>query len=346
MNIISLFSGAGGLDLGFEQAGFRPIIAYDKKSAAVKTYNFNRQGEIAREADLSLLKGEDIIQAISSLKLGERPRGVVGGPPCQYFSNGNSSPRQKDDPRRILPAKYARILQKLNKEYQLDFFVMENVYGLASSRHQEDFKHIIRLFESAGFHVFNHVLNAYNFGVAQIRRRVFLVGWNKILYPDAEYKFPEGSLGALKVKDIIGDLGEPQFWARGLDPNEFPEHPNHWTMRPVSDKFKNRRQGKIQRFSRSFRRLQWDKPSDTIAYGHNEINVHPNGHRRLSIYEAMLLQGFPPGRDGYRLIGTLSDQVTLISDAVPPPLAFALAQSILQFIKKNLQHGQSTKIQG
>jgi DNA (cytosine-5)-methyltransferase 1 len=339
LNIISLFSGAGGLDLGFEQAGFRPVAAYDKESSAVSTYNSNRRGAIARGANLSLLTGDTIIHEIAALHLDELPRGVVGGPPCQYFSNGNSTPRQENDPRRTLPVSYAHILQRLNGEYQLDFFVMENVYGLASPKHRDDFNHIIRLFEDAGFCVFHDILNAYNFGVPQIRRRVFLVGWNSVLYPGAEYKFPVGTASGPTVKDAIGELEEPQFWARGLNPDEFPEHPNHWTMRPVSDKFKNRRRTKARRFSRSFRRMQWDKPSDTVAYGHNEIHVHPNGHRRLSIYEAMLLQGFPRGRDGYRLMGTLSDQVTLVSDAVPPPLAFALAQSMLQFMEEHPRHG-------
>ena len=77
--------------------------------------------------------------------------------------------------------------------------------------------------------------------------------------------------------------------------------------------------------ARSFIKLGWDKPSRTVAYGHREIHIHPNGHRRLSIYEAMRLQGFPLE---YQLTGTLSEQVTQISNAVPPPVAESIAKSL------------------
>ena len=102
-------------------------------------------------------------------------------------------------------------------------------------------------------------------------------------------------------------------------------------MVPKSPKFNNLPDPSVSNGARSFKRLFWDQPSFTVAYGHNEIHVHPDGHRRLSIYEAMMLQGFP--RMEYELKGCLSDQVSLVSDAVPPPLAFALAKSISHFSK-------------
>lgn len=339
MNIISLFSGAGGLDLGFEQEGFQPVIAYDIEPAAVKTYNYNREGEIAYVADLSSLTGDDIIREIARLELDESPRGVVGGPPCQYFSSGNKSPRQDDDPKRTLPINYANILRWLNEEYELDFFIFENVSGLAKPAHKDDFQRIIDMFDGAGFQVFHKILDAYDYGVPQFRKHVFLVGWSRVLYPEARYEFPPGNPCGLKVEDRIKELEEPQFWARDLDPDEFPEHPNHWTMNPISDKFKNPPPPNLSRYTRSFRRLFWGEPSYAVAYGHNEIHVHPEGHRRLSIYEAMLLQGFPPERDGYRLLGNLTQQITLISDAVPPPLASTLAQSIRQFMEEHPRSG-------
>src|SRR5262249_46639336 len=81
---------------------------------------------------------------------------------------------------------------------------------------------------------------------------------------------------------------------------------------------------------RSFRMLEWDKPSPTIAYGHREVHVHPNGRRRLSVYEALLLQGFP---SEYELVGSLSAQISQVSEAVPPPLARAIAGSIQRQIE-------------
>ena len=101
-------------------------------------------------------------------------------------------------------------------------------------------------------------------------------------------------------------------------------------MKPRSKKFFNGflKEGDVK--GRPFRVLEWGKPSWTVAYGHREVHIHPSGLRRLSIYEAMLLQGF---RSEYVLRGTLTDQIRLVSDAVPPPLARALAESVLKVLK-------------
>jgi DNA (cytosine-5)-methyltransferase 1 len=330
LNFISLFSGAGGLDLGFEQAGFKPIIAYDNKIAAIKTYNHNRRSNIAKKVDLSQITGEEIILDIQNRNGFDHLNGVVGGPPCQYFSLGNRS-RKEEDPRRKLPLTYAEILKELNEEFSLDFFIFENVFGLAKPSHKEDFETILSFLEEANFHLFYKILDANKFGVPQYRKRIFIIGWNKLRYPNADYKFPEGSHPGLTVGETIRGLKEPQYYKRNISPNNFPEHPNHWTMVPRSPKFNNLPHPQITNGARSFKRLFWDKPSYTVAYGHNEIHIHPDGHRRLSIYEAMLLQGFP--KKNYELVGPLSEQVALISDAVPPPLAEALAISIVDFME-------------
>jgi DNA (cytosine-5)-methyltransferase 1 len=81
--------------------------------------------------------------------------------------------------------------------------------------------------------------------------------------------------------------------------------------------------------NRSFKTLDWDRPSLTVAYGHREVHIHPDCHRRLSVYEAMKLQGFP---DHYELIGSLSSQIVQVSEAVPPPLAYAVAASVRDLI--------------
>ncbi len=334
--LISLFSGAGGLDLGFELKGFKTIAAYDKEPSAVETFNHNRDRKIAREEDLLTYPGKKIIDDVNKLNLDLLPRGVIGGPPCQYYSNGNKTPRENDDPRRILPIKYAEILKKLNDEYRLDFFVFENVKGLVRPAHINDFNNLVKLFENAGFYITHTVLDAFDFKVAQYRQRVFIIGWNKDFYTKDSYEFPKGEPSNLNVQDKIGCLPEPQFYERNLDSSKFPEHPNHWTMQPKSRKFNNPPPPGLNKSTRSFRRLAWEEPSYTVAYGHNEIHVHPNGKRRLSIYEAMLLQGFPEGRNGYELRGSFSDQVTLVSDAVPPPLAETLADSVKEYFSKRI----------
>lgn len=169
-------------------------------------------------------------------------------------------------------------------------------------------------------------MDAQHFGVAQMRPRVFVVGLNKEKYPDIDFTFPEGNPQQVKtVRETIGHLPEPVFYSRSLKEKDIPYHPNHWCMVPKSKKFSSGSMQPGQIMGRSFRVLSWDRPSYTVAYGHREVHVHPNGHRRLSVYEAMLLQGFPTE---YVLEGTLSDQIRLVSEAVSPPVAYALALSL------------------
>jgi DNA (cytosine-5)-methyltransferase 1 len=341
--VISLFSGSGGLDLGFEQAGFQSLAAYDVFQTALETYNFNRTNSIARFGDVSILTGEMIAAHVRENNAQfSFPFGIIGGPPCQAFSRSNVYPRQ-DDLRRTLPGHFARLIAELNTVYRdhIAFFVFENVQGLTFKRHEEEFARFRFLFEDAGFYLFETMLNARDYGVAQDRPRVFIVGLNKRTFGrHIRFEFPPPLPQRLSVHDAFQrgfgnqPWPEPAFFTRALSSDDIPFHPNHWTMTPKSAKFSNGslREGEIR--GRSFRVLAWNKPSWTVAYGHREIHVHPSGRRRLSIFEAMLLQGYPVE---YVLKGTLSDQVKLVSDAVPPPLAQAIATRIRQLmVQENL----------
>jgi DNA (cytosine-5)-methyltransferase 1 len=260
---------------------------------------------------------------------GTTPIGVIGGPPCQGFSRGNAG-ADAEDPRNLLPFKYADVLAALNKRYSLRFFVFENVMGLLTPRHAERFKSICKRFADAGFTIFHQPLNASAFGVAQNRPRLFMVGLNSKLFPDALFTFPQGNTRPAKVRDAIGGLPKPVFFRRGMIADDIPYHPNHWTMMPKSSKLTT----ETSTDGRSFRRLLWDEESPTIAYGNREIHVHPDGGRRLSVHEAMLLQGFPAK---YQLVGNFSEQVTQVSNAVPPPVGRALARSIRKIITSSDQ---------
>ncbi len=159
-----------------------------------------------------------------------------------------------------------------------------------------------------------------------MRQRVFIVGINRDKYPNINFTFPKGIFGSFKtVRQAISNLPEPVYFSKQLKPGDIPFHPNHWCMQPKSYKFTNDTLIPGEVWGRSFRVLEWDKPSYTVAYGHREVHVHPDCKRRLSVFEAMLLQGF--SRD-YSLIGTLSDQIRLVSEAVAPPVAKALATAI------------------
>ena len=323
--VVSLFCGAGGLDTGFLRAGFDPVIALDRSEAACETYKYNYPSCHVIRRDLALLPKGYILERMAELSKPVRPIGVIGGPPCQAFSlsNGHKKP---NDPRAQLSEYYASLLAELNAEYELDFFVFENVMGLRHEEHAAQFRNIKQLFASAGFWILEAELDAQDFRVAQSRRRLFVVGFNKKKYPLVQFEFPQGKTAHPRtVRDALGNLPEPLYFHRGASSQTIPFHPNHWCMAPKSKRFRNGCLVEGQVNGRAFRVLSWDRPSWTVAYGHREVHIHPAGHRRLSVYEAMLLQGFPKE---YRLLGTLSDQIRLVSDAVPPPLALAVAQAV------------------
>jgi DNA (cytosine-5)-methyltransferase 1 len=328
--LISLFCGPGGFDAGFRQAGFRSLLAIDAELAACRTFERNYPETSVYQADLSALKRGFITDRLLEIGHTKNPIGVIGGPPCQAFSQGNGN-KSPEDPRAQLPKHYAAILKELNAKLGLDFFVFENVLGIKQKQHQLVLENFRRLFRGAGFNIFEGELNAVDFGVPQVRKRLFIVGLNRDKFPNAEFLFPKPlKTDRITVRDRLSTLPDPKYFERGLKPNQIPFHQNHWCMNPRSPRFSNGSLAEGQITGRPFRVLSWDRPSWTVAYGHREVHIHPGAKRRLSVYEAMLLQGFPTD---YVLEGTLSDQIRMVSDAVSPPVAKALAGAI----RKTLQ---------
>lgn len=325
--LLSLFCGAGGLDLGFEQAGYDVAMAFDIRSDSIKSYNHNRKAKSAVGQCLDIR--ELTVDRLDELHGKEfRPSGIIGGPPCQSFSRANKS-QNLDDPRHELPFVYAQLIADLNARHPVPFFAFENVTGLSEEPHRERFLALKRTLDEAGFSVTEAILNASSFGVPQNRVRVILVGLNKTLFHGKAWTPPDHSNAPknhLTVRHTIQKLPEPTFFQKGLLPSQIRHHPNHWCMVPKSQKFTTKGAlGTAQNGNRSFKTLAWDKPSLTVAYGNREVHVHPECHRRLSVFEAMLLQGFP---EKYELIGSLSSQITQISEAVPPPMATEIAKAI------------------
>lgn len=324
--LLSLFSGAGGLDLGFRQAGYQIVLAVDNEPSAVRTHarNHGPHGTDTRELDLSVTTWEDLL-AIWQQHTDKPPVGIIGGPPCQAFSHSNVH-QKEDDPRLKMPEHYAQIVEGFNKAVGLDFFLFENVEGLHSSKHIDAFNHFKRLCDAAGFEIAEKVIDAIHFGLPQYRPRLIVVGINRQRFPGITLNIPEGDVRTpTPIDAVLRGLPEPVMNERGMKPEDIPFHPNHWTFKVFSEKFTN---GAIKpgcKIGRSFRALKWGTPSWTVAYGHREVHIHPDCQRRLSIYEAMCLQGFP---HEYMLEGTISDQVVLVSDAVPPPVGQALATEI------------------
>jgi DNA (cytosine-5)-methyltransferase 1 len=322
LHLLSLFCGPGGLDQGFREAGFTTDIAFDIDQDCVNTFAANHGGTKVFREDISKLN----LARIDELYESEvRVAGVIGGPPCQSFSVSNVH-QAEDDPRHDLPVAYANLLKEVNEKRPLSFFVFENVPGLLGERHRHRYEQFKSLFSGAGFEIFENTLDAQEFGVPQVRPRVFIVGINRTLHPNAVWKWPEPEKTIKTVRDTIERLPPPVFNGKGLNPSSFEVHPNHWCMVPRSRKFEtNGALVEGQAWGRSFRTLAWDEPSWTVAYGNREVHVHPSGTRRLSIYEAMLLQSFPKW---YIFTGNISAQTRLVSEAVAPRMAWHLAVAI------------------
>lgn len=323
--LVSLFCGAGGLDQGFIDAGFDVVFAADHDQYAVETYNHNHPGQRASKVDLLETSPEELYKR-SVLEPGFEGaiHGIIGGPPCQGFSRANTA-RCHSDPRNQLAVKYADIVNYFYNHSKIKFFLFENVPEILAKKNV-DFLQMLRARLSKNFIIYEKEINSSGFGVAQHRRRYFIAGISKDVKL-GEFVFPEAPFKDLRtVQDEIFGFPQPVYYDRLNVNRDIPFHPNHWTMKPKSKRFLT---GEMPAGGRSFIKLEWGKPSRTVAYGNREIHVHPDGHRRLSIYEAMKLQGFP---DSYRLMGTLSAQVKQISNAVPPPVAAALAKCFKEFL--------------
>ena len=324
-HLLSLYCGPGGLDEGFYQAGYKTILAADVDAAACKTHQHNHKGRGTTTLTLDL-SATTPTQLVEHWRESSKtsPSGIIGGPPCQSFSISNVH-KKDEDPRDTLPLHYAAVVAKFKHLFEIDFFVFENVTGLLKPKHSDAYDQFLQACEKAGMETFEQTLDAVDYGVPQYRQRLIVVGINKKKFPNAQFKCPPKADATVKVKDVLLGLPEPIHFRKGLDPEQFKHHQNHWCMVPKSPKFGNGTLKPGCSKSRSFRTLHWEEPSWTVAYGHREVHIHPDCKRRLSVYEAMLLQGFPTD---YLLTGTLSQQISQVSDAVPPPVAKAIALAI------------------
>ncbi|KPY12355.1 putative modification methylase [Pseudomonas savastanoi pv. nerii] len=324
--IVSLFCGAGGLDLGFHEQGFQISLAIDISSAAIKTHKRNFPKTPSFAADLIKLGPEGVFNLVAeNIPFGEKI-GVIGGPPCQGFSRANTASYAKD-PRNKLPNLYVQIVKKLQTQYQVEFVVFENVLGMRDKKHNQTYNTLIKSLSKLKFDITEKELCAIDFGVPQIRKRIILSALRKGAYGSVT---PLKKEGHTTIKPLLHLLPEPAYFKRSMVPSDIPYHVNHWTMTPKSVRFLNPETPRPA--SRSFRRLSWDKPSPTVAYGNREIHIHPDGRRRLSIFEAMLLQGFP---ETFVLEGNFSQQVEQVSNAVPPPMGSSIARAVITAMECN-----------
>lgn len=186
-NIVSLFSGAGGLDLGFQKAGFQTIYANEYDKTIWQTFEHNFKDVKLDRRDIRNIKSIEIPDCI----------GIIGGPPCQSWSEAGSL-RGINDSRGKLFFDYIRII----KDKKPLFFLAENVSGILHERNKEALNKILNGFKELGYNVKYKLLNAKDYNVPQDRERVFIVGFLN----DVDFQFPEPNKKHLTLKDAIGDL--------------------------------------------------------------------------------------------------------------------------------------------
>lgn len=327
MDIISLFSGAGGLDLGFHKAGFRTVVAneYDKKICPTFRANF---------PDVKLIEGD--IRNISSSEFPDNITGIIGGPPCQSWSEAGSL-KGIEDARGQLFFEYIRIL----RDKKPLFFVAENVSGMLANRHSEAVTSFLRLFDEAGYDVVYKLLNANDYDVAQDRDRVFYIGFRKDLNIH-HFEYPKPCEHKPTLKECIWDLKDNVIPAKAHNKTngDACQVPNHeYFIGAYSPIFMSRN-----------RVRSWDEPGFTVQASGRQCQLHPQApkmlkieknlqkfvegkedlYRRMSVREVARVQGFP---DDFRFIyDDVNYGYKMIGNAVPVNLAYHVALQIKKYL--------------
>ena len=329
MNVISLFSGCGGLDLGFERAGFNVPVANEFDPTIFETFKANHPNTHLIEGDVRQVTKEDIAPFLGNGEVD----GIIGGPPCQSWSEAGSL-RGLEDARGQLFFDYIRIL----KEFKPKFFLAENVSGMLANRHSDAVKNIIKMFEEAGYDVSLTLVNAKDYGVAEERKRVFYIGFRNDL--KVKFVFPEGSTvddkKKLTLRDVIWDLQETAVPSADKNKhNPKAVNSNEYFTGAFSPIFMSRNRVK-----------SWDEQAFTVQASGRQCQLHPQApkmvkfdkndcrfvegqehlYRRMTIREVARVQGFP---DDFQFIYTdTNNAYKMIGNAVPVNLAYEIATAI------------------
>lgn len=324
LTYIDLFSGAGGLSLGFEQAGFQQLLSVEIEPDYCQTYRANFPRHQLLQKDLTTLTEQDLINCLN----GQSVDLVIGGPPCQGFSMAGKIGRTfTDDPRNHLFKEFVRIV----KIVRPCFFVMENVARLYTHNSGKTRTEIIQAFQNIGYSVECKVLNAADFGVPQIRSRVIFIGRRdkgKISFPEP-FQIPHQTVGSAighfpklaagesnphvvnheAMNHSVQMLEKMAFVKNGGNRNDIPE-----PLRPKT--------GDIRKYIR----YDSNKPAVCITGDMRKV-FHYEQNRALTVRELAALQSFP---DNFVFCGNKIAQQQQVGNAVPPLLAKAIAESILK----------------
>jgi DNA (cytosine-5)-methyltransferase 1 len=320
-NIVSIFSGAGGLDLGFKNKGFNISFANDFNENIKPTYDKNHETELLAE-DIREVDIDNIPECY----------GIIGGPPCQSWSLAGSMDG-KDDDRGSVFFDYINIIG----EKQPHFFVTENVPGILSKRHIDDFNDIIEEFKNMGYTVKYKKMNAAEYGVPQRRRRVFIVGIRDDL--DFDFEFPDPDRSERTQLDTeLPDLPDPKPTDGDSHSKDELEVLNHeYYIGSFSSRFMSRN-----------RVRDWNEPAYTVIANARHQKIHPKAprmvkvdkddwkfneqfedlYRRYSVREAALLQTFP---DDFEFIyDDINTGYKMVGNAVPVKMAESIAEELTE----------------
>lgn len=328
MKLISLFCGAGGLDLGFHKAGFTTIAANEFDKKITPTYKANFPNALLIEGD---------IRNVFSLEFPDAD-GIIGGPPCQSWSEAGALKGIKDQ-RGQLFYEYIRVL----RDKQPLFFVAENVSGMMAQRHSQAVNHFIELFRQAGYNLFIKMLNANDYEVAEDRDRVFFVGFREDL-GITNFNFPKPIANKPTLKDCIWDLKDNAIAAlpKNKSNGDRCHVANHeYFVGDFSPIFMSRNRVRA-----------WDEPAFTVQASGRQCQLHPqapkmekigkdkqrfvvgkeNLYRRMTVREVARIQGFP---DDFRFIyNEVNYGYKMIGNAVPVNLAYHIAMQIKQTLQE------------
>jgi len=358
--VMSLFSGAMGLDLGFLAAGFKLVLANDIDTNSFKTVNMNMPSVPFILEDIKKVSSEDLLSK-SGIDIGEVDV-LVGGPPCQPFSTAGRR-RGLNDPRASPLKEFVRVI----KEIKPRAFVMEEVSGLKSSRlkhvsaierksralrPEEEkgsaFNAILEMLRSTGYRLIYDILNAADFGSPQSRNRLIFIGLREGIP-----KLPEITHSIRQQTTLDGNKPEPwnTLWEATSDlqykENNFIGTSNsrfkymllippggHWRHLP-EDLIKDAMGGAYDAEGGKmgfYRRLSWDDPSPTVVESpvhKGTMFFHPEAHRPLSVEEYKRVQGFP---DDWEIFGKNHTKYKLIGSAVPVHLSYAIANKVSELL--------------
>ena len=306
---IGLFSGCGGMELGFKEAGFSFLASSDFDHDACTTFRENFDSPIV-EGDITQ---EEVKAVIMRLAQGHKVDIIIGGPPCQGFST--SGKLMPDDPRNKLFLDYLKIVKVLLPL----MVVIENVKGIVNGRNKAA-DIVIKAFQDIGYKMEMRVLKASDYGVAQHRERAIFIGTRA----DVPIIFPEPTQSKenyVTVADVIGDLLHLPY-SPGLSHETARHQPS------TIERMKTMKEGESMYGSRkdSARKLIWNEPSFTIKDNHGNAAIHPLANRTLTARELARLQSFPDSFDFSQV--PKKSQFRQIGNAVPPLMAYHIAMAV------------------